>query len=155
MKGNFWHKYFRKGYNAQGTRAAHFNGWCVKADAKTTRTRLNRELDTLINPNEQDEMLYNLKNNKIMDFGKAIENLKNGKKVARKGWNGKGMFLVLQPGSEVSGLDMRNYLAREYYGSSLVRIAPHIDLKAADDTYVVGWTASQQDMLSEDWEVIE
>lgn len=90
-----------------------------------------------------------------MNFGKAIEALKQGKKVTRKGWNGKGMFLVLQPGSEVSGLDMRNYLAREYYGNLLVNIAPHIDLKAADDTYVVGWTASQQDMLSEDWEVVE
>ena len=30
-----------------------------------------------------------------MNFGKAIENLKNGYKVARKGWNGKGMHLVL------------------------------------------------------------
>ena len=46
-KGNFWRKYFRKGYNAQGTRSARFNGWCAKTDAKTTRTRLNRELDTL------------------------------------------------------------------------------------------------------------
>lgn len=90
-----------------------------------------------------------------MDFGKAIEALKQGKKVARKGWNGKGMFLVLQPGSEVKGLDMRNYLAREYYSNSLVKIAPHIDLKATDDTYVVGWLASQTDMLSEDWEIVE
>lgn len=90
-----------------------------------------------------------------MTFGEALDALKQGRKVARLGWNGKGMFLVLQPGSEVSGLDMRNYLAREYYGSSLVRIAPHIDLKAADDTYVVGWTASQQDMLSEDWTIVD
>ena len=34
-----------------------------------------------------------------MDFGKAIEALKAGKKVAREGWNGKGMFLFLVPGS--------------------------------------------------------
>ena len=48
MKGTFWHKYFRKGYNAQGMRAARFNGWYAKTDAKTTRTRLNRELDALV-----------------------------------------------------------------------------------------------------------
>lgn len=90
-----------------------------------------------------------------MDFGKAIEALKQGKKVARKGWNGKGMFLVLQPGSEVNGIEMRNPIARNYYDMKRVKIAPYIDLKAADDTYVVGWTASQQDMLSEDWELVE
>ena len=37
-------------------------------------------------------------------FGQAIESLKKGKKVARKGWNGKGMFLTLQAGAEVAGL---------------------------------------------------
>ena len=36
-----------------------------------------------------------------MDFGKAIEALKQGKKVARKGWNGKGMYLWLKPGAEI------------------------------------------------------
>lgn len=39
-----------------------------------------------------------------LTFGEAIEALKNGKKVARSGWNGKGMFLTLQQGSEVDGL---------------------------------------------------
>ena len=92
-----------------------------------------------------------------MDFGLALYALKGGKKVARKGWNGKGMFLVLQQGSEVEPEKMRTEAARHYYenGSGPVRIAAHIDMKAADDTYVVGWLASQTDMLADDWEVVE
>ena len=89
-----------------------------------------------------------------MDFGMALEALKRGKAVARKGWNGKGMFLTLQNGSEVPGFKMRNDAAKKYYGQSTVRITSHIDMKAADGSYVVGWLASQTDMLAEDWEIV-
>lgn len=89
-----------------------------------------------------------------MDFGKALAALKNGEAVARKGWYGKRMFLTLQNGSEVVGTAMRNEAARNYYGDSSVKICPHIDMKAADGSYVVGWLASQTDMLAEDWEVV-
>jgi len=90
----------------------------------------------------------------MFDFGMALKALKEGKAVARKGWNGKGMFLTLQQGSEVVGDLMRNELARNYYGDSKVSICPHIDMKAADGSYVVGWLASQTDMLAEDWDIV-
>lgn len=90
-----------------------------------------------------------------MDFGMAIIALKRGECVARKGWNGKGMFLTLQPGSEVDGPNMRNDGAKNYYEEHKVKIAPHIDMKAADETYIVGWLASQTDMLAEDWEIVK
>lgn len=90
-----------------------------------------------------------------MDFGKAIEALKRGETVARRGWNGKGMFLTLQEGSTVDGNNMRNEGAKKYYADVQCTIAPHIDMKSADGTYVVGWLASQTDMLAEDWEVVE
>jgi hypothetical protein len=67
-----------------------------------------------------------------MTFGEALEALKNGKKVARKGWNGKKMFLTLQCGSEVDGSLMRNENAKKFYGDGKVKICPHIDMKAAD-----------------------
>lgn len=89
-----------------------------------------------------------------MDFGMAIVALKRGECVARKGWNEKGMFLTLQGGSEVTGDLMRNEGAKNYYGISTVKICPHIDMKAADGSYVVGWLASQTDMLAEDWEIV-
>lgn len=90
-----------------------------------------------------------------MDFGMAIVALKRGLCVARKGWNGKNMFLTLQQGSEVDGDSMRNEGAKNFYSGCKCRITPHIDMKAADGTYVVGWLASQTDMLAEDWEVVE
>lgn len=91
-------------------------------------------------------------------FGDAINFLKAGKKVARKGWNGKGMFLVLCPGSEVPADHMRVKPVKKFYqqeGRTSVIIAPHIDLKAADGTYVTGWLASQTDMLADDWFTVE
>lgn len=90
-----------------------------------------------------------------MDFGMAIVALKRGEAVARKGWNGKGMFLTLQNGSEVIGTDMRNEPAKNYYADTKVRICPHIDMKSADGSYVVGWLASQTDILAEDWEIVK
>lgn len=89
-----------------------------------------------------------------MDFGMALIALKRGECVARKGWNGKGMFLTFQNGSTVDGNSMRNEGAKKYYKDAQCTIAPHIDMKAADGTYVVGWLASQTDMLAEDWEVV-
>ncbi len=90
-----------------------------------------------------------------MDFGMAIVALKRGERVARKGWNSKGMFLTLQNGSVVTGENMRNEGAKNYYKNCKVHIAPHIDMKSADGTYVVGWLASQTDMLAEDWEIVK
>lgn len=93
----------------------------------------------------------------VMDFGVALMNLKEGRRVTRKGWNGKGMFLVMTPGSEVPTENMRVDAAREYYaelGLDTITIAPHIDMKAADGTYVTGWLASQTDMLAEDWIIL-
>ena len=91
---------------------------------------------------------------KSLDFGMALIALKRGECVARRGWNGKGMFLTLQSGSTVDGDDMCNEGAKNYYSGCKCNIAPHIDMKAADGTYVVGWLASQTDMLAEDWEIV-
>lgn len=88
-----------------------------------------------------------------LGFGWALAMLKMGKKVRRRGWNGKGMFLTLQQGSSVDGEMMRNKPAKEYYTGKKCNICAHIDMKAADDTYVVGWAPSQTDMLAEDWEL--
>lgn len=89
-----------------------------------------------------------------MDFGMALIALKHGECVARADWNGKGMFLTLQSGSEIDGDNMRNKGAKDYYTNCKCKIAPHIDMKSADETYVVGWLASQTDMLAEDWEIV-
>lgn len=92
-----------------------------------------------------------------LTFGVALELLKRGEKVARIGWNGKGMFLVMTEGSEVPTEKMRNDVTRGYYekeGKDTVKICPHIDMKAADGTMVIGWLASQTDILAEDWLIV-
>jgi hypothetical protein len=87
-----------------------------------------------------------------MNFGEAIIALKQGKKVARKGWNGKGMFLYLvSEGSYPVKMDAAKSIADE---NGKVKYGPYVALKAANGS-VYPWNASQADMLSEDWEVVE
>jgi len=94
-----------------------------------------------------------------LNFGDALAVLKVGGKVARKGWNGKRMFLYLTSNSIVS-FDKLNFAAhthitKESTGRNSAYINPHIDMKAADGTITIGWALSQVDMLAEDWEVVE
>lgn len=87
-----------------------------------------------------------------MNFGDALAALKEGNRVARHGWNGKGMFLFLVPGStfEVN----RPPLLGIYPEGTVINYHPHIDMKTAQDT-VVPWLASQTDVLAEDWAIVE
>lgn len=87
-----------------------------------------------------------------MNFGDAIAALKAGKRVARAGWNGKGMFLFLVGGSTFTV--NREPLMSIFGEGTQVQYHAHIDMKTAQG-YVVPWLASQADMLSEDWELVE
>ena len=100
-------------------------------------------------PKAQHEAAY--RETSGMSFGLAVEALKKGMKVARAGWNGKGMFLFLVPGStfQVS----RPPLLGIYPEGTTVNYCPHIDMKTADDK-VVPWLASQTDMLADDWAIV-
>lgn len=86
-----------------------------------------------------------------MTFGLAIEAMKKGLKVRRNGWNGKGMFLFLVPGSQFKV--NRPPLLGIYPEGTEINYQSHIDMKTAQET-VVPWLASQGDMLSEDWEIL-
>ncbi|MDL2284880.1 DUF2829 domain-containing protein [Oxalobacter sp. OttesenSCG-928-P03] len=87
-----------------------------------------------------------------MDFGTALGWLKAGKKVAREGWNGKGMFVFLVPGSTFKV--NRPPLMGIYPEGTEINYHPHIDMKTADGT-VVPWVASQTDVLAEDWGIVD
>lgn len=89
-----------------------------------------------------------------MNFGHAIEMMKLGKKVARSGWNGKGMWLILVPGTN----SVRPVAGTPYSKAGITQetdINPHIDMFTADGKMQPGWLASQTDMLAEDWLVVE
>lgn len=86
-----------------------------------------------------------------MDFGGAITALKEGKRVARSGWNGKGMFLFLVGGSNF--VVNREPLLSIMGEGATVTYRPHIDMKDVEGK-VVPWLASQTDMLAEDWQIV-
>lgn len=86
-----------------------------------------------------------------LTFGLAVAALKKGHKVARAGWNGKGMFLFLVAGSTFQV--NRPPLLGIYPEGTTVNYCPHIDMKTADDK-VVPWLASQTDVLAEDWVMV-
>lgn len=83
-----------------------------------------------------------------MNFGLAIEALKRGEKVARKGWNGKGMYLFL-----ISGDDLTDALCEVEDG--VPPCESSVCMKTAQNTFVIGWLASQTDMLAEDWLLVD
>ena len=87
-----------------------------------------------------------------MTFGDAINALKAGNRVAREGWNGKGMYLFLVPGSTFSV--NRPPLNVIYPEGTMVNYHSHIDMHTAQG-YIVPWLASQVDILDEDWIILD
>lgn len=85
-------------------------------------------------------------------FSTALNQLKMGCKVAREGWNGKGMFLFLVNGSNFTV--NRPPLLGIYPEGTPISYRPHIDMRTAQGD-VVPWVASQSDLLSEDWVVVD
>lgn len=101
-------------------------------------------------PKEVFEKAYQLTTS--MDFGMALAALKIGKRVARQGWNGKGMWLSLVP----NGLfDVACSVVRyDPNKPSDTKLLPWIGMKTADGGFVP-WLASQTDMLADDWVLLE
>lgn len=72
-----------------------------------------------------------------MDFGSALVALKDGKRVYRKGWNGKGQYIELQRPDAHSKMTLPYIFIRTVTGD------------------LVPWLASQTDLLADDWDVFE
>ena len=90
-----------------------------------------------------------------MNFGDAIKALKDGHKVARAGWNGKGMWLALMPGFTIPK-GMVNERTRKFVPPDQdIECGAYIVMWTAQGTWQPGWLASQADMLSEDWAVVD
>ena len=95
-----------------------------------------------------------------LTFGQAIEAMKQGQKVARRGWNGKGMWLCIPlvdgpkeiPATGILGKPNAEYAEQN---GGTVKVMPYITMKAADGTIVMGWLASQIDMLADDWVIVK
>lgn len=86
-----------------------------------------------------------------MDFGAAIMALKAGRRVARAGWNGKGMFAYLVP---AASYPVQTGAAIEHFGQgAMVPYRAYLALKTVDGD-VATWAPSCSDVLAEDWELV-
>jgi len=91
-----------------------------------------------------------------LTFGQAIEAAKIGKKVCRSGWNGKGIYVVLQKGyPEGIGANANTAKALGIPEGQIVKTRPYLAMIDAQGMLVTGWLASQTDMLEEDWLIVE
>lgn len=96
-----------------------------------------------------------------MTFGQALEAIKAGHRVARTGWNGKGMFIFMVTGSELTVGTLRAEspyrqlaTAMDMDDDDTFTIRPHIDMRGADGAMTVGWAPSQVDMFATDWLIV-
>ena len=90
----------------------------------------------------------------LMNFGLAIEATKNGSRIARKGWNGKGMFVVYQKGYP-GGIPCNEQTAIAWgleYGE-LFRCEPYLQIKMVNGSHSM-WVPSINDVLAEDWVIV-
>ena len=90
--------------------------------------------------------------NQNLDFGEAIKLLKQGKKVARSGWNGKGMWLVYMPPFRV---DSPNERTQAHGIKEAFDCGGYIVMWTAQGVWQPGYLASQADMLADDWMLVD
>ena len=104
----------------------------------------------------------------LLPFGKAIEALKEGKRVERLGWNGKGLFVFMQVPATINRVivskmqslpqtvkdefekrfnDDKQKLHSIYYDNQLALVG--------SSNIITGWSPSTSDALSEDWVVLD
>lgn len=88
-----------------------------------------------------------------MNFGGALEALKAGQRVARSGWNGKGMWLLLVQGDDWDFTDCM-WSSDRASRLGFLRLDRWVGMKTADGGFVP-WLASQTDILATDWQVVE
>jgi len=109
-----------------------YESWCPKAEFE----KVSREIN-------------------YMTFGQAIEAAKVGHRITRKGWNGKGMFVVYQKGYP-QGIPCNAQTAKAYgyKEGDLFKCRPYLQMRCADGSHQM-WLASQSDILEEDWGIVE
>lgn len=99
---------------------------------------------------------------KTMDFSEALKNLKAGKKMTRKGWNGNivsfdpNMFIWLEPACKLPRMDGMSDNLKSAFGrnASIEKLGTFV-MKTRDGKLMVGWLATNTDLLAEDWVVVD
>jgi hypothetical protein len=94
-----------------------------------------------------------------MAFGHAVEAAKKGFKIARSGWNGKGMWVIYVPGTKKAELRAGTPYAKALPKRKTIEILPHFDMYTINAqgrrAMLPGWLASQSDLDAEDWCIVK
>ncbi len=88
-----------------------------------------------------------------MNIGQAIDLLKNGHRVSRAGWNGRGMWLCFMPPTVIPE-GLVNGRTKRFMPSGDLHVGGYIVMMTAQGIWQPGWLASQADMLADDWEAL-
>lgn len=130
-----------------------FKGWVIPKDEDPNeKGYLVQYNDDYISWSPEQTFEDHYRRSGSMDFSHALSLLKQGYKVSRSGWNGKGMFLFLVDGSTFKV--NRAPLLGIYPKGTEINYHGHIDMKTADNM-VVPWLCSQTDMLADDWCIVD
>ena len=93
-----------------------------------------------------------------LSFGQALEAMKIGEKLQRKGWNGKGMWVIYNAGSGGETHAMFEGSFYKKHGIDECEILPHFDMYTVNAdgrrAMLSGWLASQSDMNADDWQIV-
>lgn len=137
-----------------------YRGWTIPEDENGDDTGFKVEDESGREswiPTDDFEIAYKDVSSSNLSFGDAIFLMKKGHKVSRKGWNGKNMWIAVSFGSEVESSKFWNphnaRYAKENGGSA--EVLDVITMKTADGKILMGWLASQTDILADDWGVVE
>ena len=94
-----------------------------------------------------------------MRFGEALAHARKGRKIARRGWNGKGMYVYMIPG-RIIPLDKWQVTmpyekpTEAEKKKGYVVVLSHLDMMNSQGERIIGWSASQMDMLIDDWYLV-
>jgi len=98
----------------------------------------------------------------VMTFGQAIEAAMAGNRIARAGWNGRGMWVVYMSGMTLPPFNtqgterkVNDRTARWIGEDTPLETLPYFAMWTADQKWQPGWLASQSDMVATDWMIVE
>jgi len=120
-----------------------------------TSTEASMYLDRHISDSERGREGYLVVSIDGLTFGLALEAVKKGYRIARKGWNGKGMFVVYQKGYP-QGIPANAQTAKAWgiNEGDLFRCEPYLQIKMTNGSHSM-WTPTINDCLAEDWYIVE
>lgn len=124
----------------------------ARAEVERLRAESLRSARSVESPRFMTNNNEELINERMFSFETALRYIKDGKRVARKNWNGQEMFIFLVPGSTFKV--NRAPLLGIYPEGTEITYHAHIDMKTTQG-YIVPWLASQADLLSNDWVLVD